>query len=329
MIARPRPAAILTADWAKDSAQRAVWTADGGDRLIRRVAPPAGGWALSSLLAEASERAPGPVLVALDLVLGVPAAYFSRRHEVAGWERSSSFLDWLPRAAATPGFFETAASAREWSVARPFFSVPRGRGAFRAFAEAATFDLRRAVDRRCGGKPVFAVSGIPGSVGSASRALWRELAPRLEVGRTFRVWPFEGDLGRLLGSAPAVVAEIYPRLAYAVAVAPELPARLAIPRRKGDRAVREDWLSRLSGAPWRRRFGVAISDEAVALSSEDDFDALFAAAALLRCLLENLPLASAPFDPRAEGGILGSRAASPRPSPGSAGQGLDSDIATL
>lgn len=301
------PATILSADWAKDFGKRAVWAADVDARTIGRV-PPRDGWTLASLLDEAERRVRRPVLVALDLVLGVPSAYFDRRVDVAGWKRSSNFVDWLPRAARSEGFFETVSNVREWSIARPFFSVPGGEGALRSFVQAAGFDLLRDVDRQCRGNPVFAVSGIPGSVGSASRALWRELAPMLESKRAFRVWPFEGELNRLLREAPIIVAEMYPRIAYAIAVAPELPARPEVPRKKSERSVREEWVSRLLAAPWIRRFDVGIPDEAAALSSEDDFDSLFTAAALLRCLVENVPLASVVVDGRAEGGILGTDA---------------------
>ena len=129
----------------------------------------------------------------------------------------------------------------------------------------------------------------------------------LESKRAFRVWPFEGNLNRLLRERRIAIGEMYPRIAYAVAVARELPARPEAPRKKARRSVREDWLSRLRAAPWSRS-GVTIADESAALSSEDDFDALFAAAALLRCVVEGVPLASDHVDGRAEGGILGTEA---------------------
>ena len=49
-------------------------------------------------------------------------------------------------------------------------------------------------------------------------------------------------------------------------------------------------------------------DDERAVGSEDDFDSLFPAAALLRCLLENVPLAGGSVDARAEGGIVGTEA---------------------
>ena len=125
----------------------------------------------------------------------------------------------------------------------------------------AGFDFLRDVDRRCRGNPVFIVSGIPGSVGSASRALWRELAPMLESDRSFRVWPFEGDLAQLLREAPTTIAEMYPRIAYAIAVAPTPPTRREAPRKKGEASVREMWVSRFRASQWLKRFSVTILDD--------------------------------------------------------------------
>ena len=297
------PATILCADWAKDAGKRAVWAADVDERTIGRVAAP-DRWTFWSLI-EYAKRLRRPSLVAMDVVLGVPHPYFERLREVCGWEDSSSFTDWLPRAVRTAGFFDTASNVGEWAIARPFFAMPRGVGARRSFVQAAGFDLLRGVDRQCRGNPAFVVSGVPGSVGSATRALWQELAPMLESKRAFRVWPFEGELDRLLRETPITVGEMYPRIAYAVAVAEELPARSEAPRRKDRRSVREAWLSRLQSASWIHGGGVTIADVASALASEDDFDALFTAAALLRCVVENVPLPAHLVDGRAEGGILG------------------------
>src|SRR5688500_3724480 len=95
------------------------------------------------------------------------------------------------------------------------------------------------------------------SGGSAPRISW-----------TGFVWPFEGERNRLLRDVPLIVAEMYPRIAYAIAVALELPARAEAPRKKTAGSVSEDWVSRLRTAPWIRRFDVAIADEASALSNE-------------------------------------------------------------
>jgi hypothetical protein len=100
------------------------------------------------------------------------------------------------------------------------------------------------------------------------------------------------------------MAELYPALAYAVALRPELPARrLRVAKTRC--AQRDAALRRLGEASWVAKHSVMISDRDLALESEDDFDALLSAAALLRCVLDGVPLDEPDHDdPVAEGGIL-------------------------
>src|SRR5206468_6375431 len=104
-----------------------------------------------------------------------------------------------------------------WRVDRPFFRVPHGRGA-RTACEAAAGGrsaFLRQVERRTGANSVFILGGIPGTVGSASRSLWVELARRLvDRDPDFRIWPFEGHLFDLTSRGAVTLAEIYPRSAY-------------------------------------------------------------------------------------------------------------------
>ena len=78
--------------------------------------------------------------------------------------------------------------------------------------------MYRQIDRMTGAKAVFIKAGVPGSVGSAACALWQELASELTTDRTFKIWPFEGEIHTLLHSTSVVVGEIYPRAAYATAL---------------------------------------------------------------------------------------------------------------
>ena len=122
--------------------------------------------------------------------------------------------------------------------------------------------------------------------------------------RRFRVWPFEGSLAELLSEAPVVLAELYPRAAYAVALAETLPApplRLAKTRPAARRAA----LARLSQAAWLSDHGLRLRALAEAEASEDVFDALLSVVALVRLVDLGQPLASAWVDPAVEGGILG------------------------
>jgi hypothetical protein len=223
--------------------------------------------------------------------------------------RRLDFLKFLTHAHCSPNFFEGTSVATDWKIEQPFFSVPAGEGDLRSYHNAAAqqgVDLYRAIDKRTRARTLFAKSGIPGSVGSATCALWKELGPLLDplldMSRTFRVWPFEGDLEALLESSPVVVGEIYPRAAYATALldAPRPPLALA----KTVPNVRRKAIADLQAAAWVHLHGVKIKIDAHA--NEDDFDACITAAALLRCVVEKLPLCLPRLDSaRAEGGMLG------------------------
>lgn len=201
-------------------------------------------------------------------------------------------------------FLSPARSADEWRVERPFHAVPKGIGARNAFDLQAGFSLLRSMDRMSGAKPPFCVSGIPGTVGSGTRALWRELALLLRGPRTFRVWPFEGSLATMLQGDAIVLAEAYPGIAYTVVL--ESGTRSALLNvGKTKRHIREAALAKLNSMRWIRELGVSLEGLPAALASEDDFDALFGAAALLRRALEGEPIDDpGRDDPVAEGGIL-------------------------
>lgn len=75
---------------------------------------------------------------------------------------------------------------------------------------------------------------------------------------------------------------------------------------KTDAPTRERAIERLFATRWIRSAGVRIADLDRARANEDDFDAMISAAALLRCVLERLPLFAAPVpSPEIEGAILG------------------------
>jgi hypothetical protein len=295
----------VAADWGREPRKRAVCVArrEAGWRLRRPEAPP-GGWNLAALIAlgEALHQETGrAVVLGIDAVLGVPAL-------VARAAGCPGFLAYLERLCSDGGLDAECARPAAWSAARPFFRVPAGRGGLSGFVHAAggRSGLLRQVELRSGAKPVFALSGIPGSVGSGSRALWRELAPLLtRPGRGLRLWPFEGSLAALADRGAVLLAEMYPRAAYAVALAPSLPAP-PLPLTKTRAPVRAETLHRLARAPWLRAHGVTLECLVEARASEDDFDALMTAAALVRLAAEGRPLCGELVDPDAEGGILAS-----------------------
>ncbi|MEM7588481.1 MAG: hypothetical protein AAF560_34150 [Acidobacteriota bacterium] len=288
---------ILCADWAKGTAARAVCHADVERRRVRLVEHDA--WTLSELLELAREGLDGSVLVGIDAVLGVPDSYLRR---AAGWREGMTFLDWLAATSELPRFFEEVKEPEQLSAGRPFFAVKPGAGGRKAFEQAVDWSLWRRVDRTLGGNSVFIVSGIPGTVGSASRELWRELRELLpDPERGFEVWPWEGEL---VPSADRVVlAEGYPKAAYGTALADSLPAT-ARTLAKNQRMARVTAYDELAAAEWVATQDVELPERAAVIADGDRFDAAIMATAWLRCVLEDHPLVAQPVDPIAEGGIV-------------------------
>ena len=298
---------FVSADWSKDRRKRSVHVADLRSRRIWREE--SDDWNLQTLLKRASELAlRGSVLVGIDAVIGVPAAYWRRVQEAPCWGGSSpptGFIDWLSRLDAGSGFFEPVRDPASWRVDRPFFRVPRVRdGGLRAFTTMFEDGFRRKIDGRTGANPVFAMSGIPGTVGSGTASLWMELIPRLAATREFAVWPFEGELSRLLSHRGIVLAEIYPGLAYGVVLAGEIPTRrLRVAKTQSD--LRNHVCDLLQAMSWVREAGVHLGDLAPARADEDAFDSHLTAAAVLRGSIERGPLCEPRWIERvAEGAML-------------------------
>jgi Uma2 family endonuclease len=301
------PAVVVCADWSKDPRCRAVFVAEIAKARVGR-AKPNDAWSVERTLGLAEQLAGlGRVVLGFDAPLGVPRSFWDLAQREPAWARCRSFADWVRVApGASSRWADPAPRPEDWSVERPFFAVPPGTGSRRRWENALRargVELLRSVDRRTGAKPAFVASGIPGAVGSSARDVWQGLARAHREGRRFSIWPFEEEAQR----GVAIVAEIYPRAAYAVALSADPPERrppLVVAKTR--RAVREAALESLGAADWVRAHGVEIADTAAALASEDDFDALIAAAALLRCALEGTPLSDPALeDPVAEGGILG------------------------
>ena len=122
--------------------------------------------------------------------------------------------------------------------------------------------------------------------------------------RDFSVWPFESESDSPGDAGEVVLCEAYPRLAYAAALADALPAP-ALAWAKSHEPARAEGCERLRRAGWIREHGVRLCDVERARTNEDDFDALFTAVAVLRCLVEDRPLVSdAWVDRVAEGSML-------------------------
>lgn len=90
--------------------------------------------------------------------------------------------------------------------------------------------------------------------------------------------------GGFWGSAPVVLAEVYPRAMYAIALRDELPSP-AVHVGKTKRAARGQALEIVGEASWLRRSGVRLGSMEPAARDEDEFDAFITAVALARLAL--------------------------------------------
>ena len=298
-------ASLISADWSKDPKKRSVWVADVGAGQLWKADPEPPGWDFTSVVELAKTlRETGPVLIGIDAALGLPSDYWRLAVEQVPSLRSGTFVDWLRRHAPDDGFFETVEDPARWGVERPWFAVQKGPGGLTSFKNKGENGLLRRIDKATGAKPLFAVSGIPGTVGSGTRELWKELIPLLAGERDFTIWPFEGGPSALPGEHGVVLAETYPGLAYAAALAdgfPAAPMRIAKTRRQ----ARDDASDHLTRAAWIADYSVDLGDLDAARRNDDDFDACLTAAALLRCVCEQRELADTGWiDAKVEGSML-------------------------
>ena len=264
-------------------------------------------WTLKALLELAAELAQhGSVLVGIDAALGIPAGYWdevqTRDWGIQG--RPANFIDWLGRLDSAHEFFEPVDDPSAWRVDRPFFRVAKGKGGRTRFTARYEDRFLRPIDREAGAKPLFAVSGMPGTVGWGTISLWTELIPLLADTPDFAVWPFDGDLPNLLARGGVVLAEAYPGLAYAAAMADDLPTgRLTVAKTNPERRKRVCELLQVTA--WVRHFGVDLGDLEPVRNNDDAFDSHLTAAAVLRCGLEGRALCDARWiDKRAGGAML-------------------------
>lgn len=299
---RTTPDAIICADWSRNPANRQAWLAEPEERRLRPLR--GSSWTFRMLVEAGVCMLRGSfVLVAFDAPIGIPASYLDAARTVFDMEARATFVDWLPAALARADFCDPVRNPEDWSPARPFFQVQAGEGGRKLFEVAAAaygVDLWRKIERETRGNSVFAF-GLPGQVAPAAQALWRELVATLDTG--VAIWPFDGSIAELAARRSVIACEIYPRAAYATALAVALPAR---PRSiaKTNPEVRAVEVASLRGAEWVRTWEVEIEDHALAVESEDHFDALMTGAAVLRLTLNSLPLSTFASDSVAEGAIL-------------------------
>jgi hypothetical protein len=114
-------AALVCADWSKNAAGRAAYVAVPATRTIERLG--GGPWTFEVLLQRVQPPAnAGPVLLGMDLPLGVP------RSMAGSAEPPPAFPEWLQAQLANPRFYDPCATVEDWCPARPFFALPEGEG---------------------------------------------------------------------------------------------------------------------------------------------------------------------------------------------------------
>jgi hypothetical protein len=289
---------FICVDWGKDVAKRQAWVAD---IAARTVAPLDVTLSVAGLTAAAHAMS-GRTVVAIDAVLGIPRFYAAAAAQAfPQWASATTFPSWLALAASHPDFLLASGSAASWRHDRPFIAVPKGAGSLKAFWARSGGRLLRDIDVSTGAKSPFIVSGIPGTVGSGTRYLWSELASLRLTSTDVAIWPFDGALSTI--DRRVALAEIYPRVCYALALASALPSRL-LRLAKTKEAVRSDAVDKLQQADWVKQHAVSLSSPQLARDNEDHFDAMMSAAGLLRCVLDGHPL-EGPVRDQVEGGILG------------------------
>ena len=301
-------ACFVSADWSKDPKKRSVYVAENRS-IYKAPAPTTGIWNLKTLLEFANtRRQSGPVLIGVDVVLGVSNGYWRMVLDKSEPHQPKNFIHWLRNLGPNIiNFFNENDDPSEWHVDQPWFTVPPVEGGLTSFTEKVSDGFLRRIDHATSAKPVFAVSGIPGVVGAGTRSFWMELIeliPALTCDREFTIWPFEDNLSNLLRQDGIVLCETYPGIAYATALVDKLPTcKLIVGKAK--REQREKACECLATADWVTRNQIALGDLDALIKNEDDFDAHLTAAAVTRCVVERLPLTSQDWiDGVAEGSML-------------------------
>ena len=104
-------ASLVSADWSKQPEKRPVCISRMAQRSIERPNCPASGWNLEALLNLAESLAcDGPVLVRIDVVLGVSKGYWQLLGEEPN-RQFGHFIHWLKR-------FDPGASCKTPAVGR-------------------------------------------------------------------------------------------------------------------------------------------------------------------------------------------------------------------
>lgn len=299
---------FISIDWSKHRDKRVAYAATKpaeGPWQIRccdAYEESRSGWTVREILTFAESQRE-PVIVGIDAVLGLPKAYAEAQSRYGD---ELTFLEWLRERGDS--FFVINDTAG-WKPEQPFYRVHK-----KKYPDAECGRVMRSVDRESGGNPMFAVSGIPGTVGHGTRALWQELHDLPEKLRNkLAIWPFDAEgadnlkdfVSKSARGARVVLLETYPAVAYGVALGKRQscsglrPERLAKTRQgvrtSATKSIR-DWLGSSCVDCGDFELGAA-------QYNEDAFDAFMTAVAFTRCRIEDQPLWTTHTD-RVEGGML-------------------------
>jgi len=274
---------IAHADWGTAAAKRVVATAELADGAYHAHAPrtvgESGGLIERMGLARTTGRT---TLLGFDFPIGVPRAYAAR----AGID---DFAAWLRAIEVDSPFFAPADDVADVSPSRPFFPArpptTKSPGLKAQFIEqlgVPSADLLRRCDRRhCSRR---AASEMFWAIGAAAVAkatiagLKDTICPALaEPGRTYAIWPFDGELSELLNRSDAVVVETYPTEAYlqlGLQMGTGGRAKTSQTDRLGDTKRLLDWCADNAVIPDQELLTQMLTGFGASKSGEDLFDAV-------------------------------------------------------
>lgn len=307
-----RPELVVSADWSKEGKKRWMTRAELGlDGTAYHVYSPEPVGDVDTLIARLAGQLPprGTLMLGFDFPIGLPRAYAEKAGLLAAGFRQA--LGLFGQQEPWQSFYDVSANPE---VCRPFYPPPtqvKGQVTKATHREALgvreDWKLLRLCERRTATRSAaecmfFTLGGK--QVGQAMIQGWRGvLAPSLH---RFRLWPFDGDLARLLAEPGVVVVELYPGEAYShLGLANGLGQGLSKRRRDNRRAVSHALLA-------QRTEDVKFTDALVSWADwgffdEDDFDATVGLLSMLQ-VVTGRRQSNIPDDPAVhniEGWILG------------------------
>ncbi len=323
----PLPTLVAHCDWGSTPQKRWMATATlASGRFTAHAPEPVGD--LTTLLPRLRERAQKtldtqtstPILLGLDLPIGLPAAYAQRTGIPA-------FLPFLASLTPASDFFHVASHPGEISLRRPFYPRTPGNSRRHHLTDALQIPwpalLRlseQAQAHRPAAAPLFWTMGAQQS-GKAAILAWRDLILPALLAPTHRsqqiqIWPFHGPLPTLLSHPAITVAEAYPAQ-YHHALFVKLPgSKTSQPTRAAIAPALLHWAAihqlRLTPALTRKiRTGFPPQPPS---TGDDPFDAVIGLFGILHSLLHYSPQLD-PIHPTLttiEGHILGQPSPSPQ-----------------